>query len=572
MPPMATIISQQARTQPERSLISGRRARILRENLTAYLFIFPAGLVIFLFGLFPVAFAFFVSLHRWRITEPEQSYLGLDNFTNALGSFGLVLFFWLGIGTLAVAGYYLWRAMQTMRAETRSGAALGIIPALFATAAGAMSLFWFFRLLPVVLDIPDRLRAIERTQGIPITSESFMREMSASFAVPSVLDWGNLALALLIAALLLIGVYLRLFKLHQGAKIIWQWVLVFGFVVSAGLILQLTLTEINLAVETARATGTELPIWSQIILISAGFGLVGMAYWLWTRGIHSFSNRRFWLAGLAAALLLIAGYVLVTQLPNALSSADSDLLNSFYLAVVFVIGTVPFQLAAGLGIAYLLFQKDIRGKTLLRMVYFLPYITPFAATSVVFRILFSHRETSPVNQLLTTFGIEPQRWLLESTPVGNLLFGVDFPTWLAGPSLALLVIMIYTTWTYIGYDAVVFLAGLGNIPTELYEAARIDGAAGWRIFRHITLPLLSPTTFFLSLIAITGAFQAFTQVFIMRSNPGDRSVRVMSVYIYDAVSSGRVDYGSAMAFVLFGVILILTLIQNRVAGRKVFYG
>ena len=114
--------------------------------------------------------------------------------------------------------------------------------------------------------------------------------------------------------------------------------------------------------------------------------------------------------------------------------------------------------------------------------------------------------------------------------------------------------MLYTTWTYIGYDAAVFLAGLGNISPELYEAARIDGAGGWSIFRYITLPLLSPTTFFLSLIAVIGTFQAFTQIWIMRTPASQRAVDTLGVYIFETVRSTdpNMGYGSAMAFVLFG--------------------
>ena len=129
-------------------------------------------------------------------------------------------------------------------------------------------------------------------------------------------------------------------------------------------------------------------------------------------------------------------------------------------------------------------------------------------------------------------------------------------------------------WTYIGYDAAVFIAGLGTIPNELYEAARIDGATGWSVFRHITLPLLSPTTFFLSLIAIIGTFQAFTQIWIMRTPASQRSVDTLGVYIFETVRTGdpNMGYGSAVSFVLFGVILLMTIFQNRYLGNKVFYG
>ena len=115
---------------------------------------------------------------------------------------------------------------------------------------------------------------------------------------------------------------------------------------------------------------------------------------------------------------------------------------------------------------------------------------------------------------------------------------------------------------------------MGNVSPELYEAARIDGATGWSIFRYITLPLLSPTTFFLSLIAVIGTFQAFTQIWIMRNPASQSSVDTLGVYIFRTVqdTNPNLGYGSAMAFVLFAVILLLTLFQNRIAGSRVFYG
>jgi ABC-type sugar transport system permease subunit len=199
---------------------------------------------------------------------------------------------------------------------------------------------------------------------------------------------------------------------------------------------------------------------------------------------------------------------------------------------------------------------------------------PFIATSVVFTLLFSHRQDSIINHLIGAVGVEPQKWLLEPTPVGKLIFGAGLPDFLNGPSLALLVIIVYAIWTYAGYDTVVFLAGLGNISPELYEAARIDGANGWQIFRRITLPLLSPTTFFLSLVAVIGTFQAFTQLWMMRNPASNRTTDTLSIYIFRQLSDSTPNYGygSALAFVLFGVILLLTIFQNRLAGRRVFYG
>jgi multiple sugar transport system permease protein len=240
---------------------------------------------------------------------------------------------------------------------------------------------------------------------------------------------------------------------------------------------------------------------------------------------------------------------------------------------MFVLGTVPFQLMIGLGLSVLLFQ-NIKWRGFFRVVYFLPYITPFVATSVVFTLLFSHRSGSPANQLLMSLGIQPQTWLLEPQGIFRLIFGDSVPNALVGPGLALVVMIIYNTWIYAGYSTVIFLAGLGNIPKELYEAARIDGANSWRLFRHVTMPLLSPTTFFLVLVSTIGTFQTFTQIWLLRKPGALEAVDTINIYIFEAIRSTNPDYayGSAMAFVLFGVILILTLAQNRIAERRVFYG
>ncbi len=563
------------RANPSVGFFNTRTGRILKENLTAYLFLFPAGLLIFLFGIFPVAFAFFVSLYRWR-RFPEE-YRGLDNYVRSLGSVGYVLFFWLALGALIYAAlllYRLWRA----RATDGSKPLLAFIPGLF--NAGAILLFvrWFFTLLPIVLDIPQRIRGQERVPGL------FMNELVASFGMVG--GDGNLMLVGVVVALA--GSYIFLRGIGRGEPAVRPYTTdaasasglhlvratgVFLLLASAFFTLQLTIGEIQLAIAEAQANDTTLPIWSQVILISLGAALLVGAYVAWQWANRQHEQRRFVALALAALLLMGGGYLLVAELPQALANADSAMLRGFNITLMFSIGTVPVQLAVGLGLAYLLFQ-NIRGKGLFRIVYFLPYITPFVATSVVFKVLFSHREQSTVNQVVGFFGIPPQKWLLEPTGVFRLMFGTETPDWLAGPSLALIVIMLYTIWTYIGYDTVVFLAGLGNISGELYEAARIDGASGWRLFRHITLPLLSPTTFFLSLIAIIGTFKAFTQIWIMRSPASEVAVDTVSVYIFETVrtTDPNMGYGSAMSFVLFGVILLLTLFQNRIMGSRVFYG
>jgi ABC-type sugar transport system permease subunit len=139
--------------------------------------------------------------------------------------------------------------------------------------------------------------------------------------------------------------------------------------------------------------------------------------------------------------------------------------------------------------------------------------------------------------------------------------------------LALVVIMLHSIWTYVGYDTVIYLAGLGNIPTEINDQAEVDGANRRHVFRYITFPLLSPTTYFLSLIAIIGTFKAFNTIWILRSNLALGTTDTFSVTIFvEFFEKLRFGYASAMAFILFAIILSLSFINNKVQGSRVFYG
>ncbi len=552
-------------TKPTHNTSSGffqtRRGRLLLENLTAYAFLAPAGLLILLFGLFPVAFAFFVSLHRWRRFPDE--YVGLANYEKALGNFAYILFFWLAI--LAFIGGValirrVWQALQERKSwhdfpHLISGAIGGITTLLI--------IDWVFKLIPVIMDIPRQVR------GQDTTLELFMSKLNESFQSPDVLQAGNLmVLGIFVAGLVMIGLSV-VFRAKNAGKLILLSGGATVLIIGAYFLMQLMVSETQLVIAEARESGDSLPIWSQLVFVTTGIVLMGIAWKIFQRGIKTFDNRRFYILILAGISLAIGGYLLMAELPNALASADDDLLQGFWVTVMYAFGTVPVQLSIGLLLAYFLFQP-IRFRSFFRMVYFIPYITPFVATSIIFRIIFNAGDTAPANRLISIIGIEPQRWILERSTIGELL---GLPEFLAGPSLALIVIMLYSAWTYIGYDAVIFLAGLGNIPGELYEAARIDGATGWRIFRHITLPLLSPTIFFLSLVAIIGTFQAFTQIWILRTGAVGNTVNTASVYIFDELqNSNRYGYASSMAFVLFAMILMLTLFQNRIMGRRVFYG
>ena len=538
-----------------------RHGRILKENFTAYAFLAPAAILIGLFGLFPVAFAFFVSLHRWR-RFPDH-YSGLANYEKALGNLAFILFFWLALLLLA-AGLLLIRRLRGRLSDSGQVSDVAQIACgFFFGYCILLVVDWFFKLIPIVMVIPRQVRGQNTSLAL------FMEKLGESFLRAEVLLAGNTMLVALLLSISIAAILVWRFPNQLKGPIIAYSIGTCIAMIGGVFLLQLTLVEIEAALSAARESGEALPIWSQLVFITCGVGLLALAWLIFQRGIRATDNRRFLILILAGISLAVGGYLLMAELPAALAAADEDLLQGFWITIMYALGTVPVQLAIGLLLAYLLFQP-IRFRAFFRMVYFIPYITPFVATSIVFRIIFNAPETAPANRMLSLFGIEPQRWILERNPIGELL---GLPDFLAGPALALVVIMIYSTWTYIGYDAVIFLAGLGNIPGELYEAARIDGANGWRIFRHITLPMLSPTVFFLSLVAIIGTFQAFTQIWILRTGAVGSKVNTASVYIFDELqNSNRYGYASSMAFVLFAMILALTLFQNRVMGRRVFYG
>jgi multiple sugar transport system permease protein len=253
--------------------------------------------------------------------------------------------------------------------------------------------------------------------------------------------------------------------------------------------------------------------------------------------------------------------------------AQEDFWRSIGVTVFYVIGTVPLSIFISFILAYLLFQK-IRGRGVYRVLYFLPYITSLVAVALVWKWIY-HPDYGLLNWMFGWFGAPPARWLLEPLGVFQLAarsLGTDLPALLAGPSLALVAIVIFAIWHALGFDVVVLLAGLSNIDTELYDAAKLDGAGGWSLMRHITAPLLSPTLFFLSTVSIIRSFQAFIPIYVMTNGHPLGTTETITVYIFhNFYEFTRLGYGAAVAMILFGLILVLTLLQIRVAGRRVHY-
>lgn len=251
-----------------------------------------------------------------------------------------------------------------------------------------------------------------------------------------------------------------------------------------------------------------------------------------------------------------------------------EFLRSLATTFTFVLFTVPIEIGLALVIAYVLFGK-LRGRAVYRTVYYLPYITATVAAAVVFTWLFNPNYGF-FNWLLGFVGIGPQKWLEEPHGIFTLMFGalgIAIPEWAEGPSLALVSVCIFTIWHYVGFQVVIFLAGLGNISSEYYEAARLDGASERQMFFKITLPLLSPTTFFLATVATIGALRSFNQIYVMTNGGPVGSTTVAGYEIFKTFfQRGDYGHGSAMAFVLVAIIVLFTLFQFRVVERRVHYG
>ncbi len=243
----------------------------------------------------------------------------------------------------------------------------------------------------------------------------------------------------------------------------------------------------------------------------------------------------------------------------------------------FVAGTVPLTVVISLFFSLLL-RRGVRGLGLYRTTYFLPVVTSFVAVSIVWKLIF-HSRSGLANSILGFLGAPPARWLEEPAGVFQLAaapWGLSLPEWISGPSLALVCVIVVSVWRGIGYNVVIFLAGLQNIPEQYYEAARIDGAGRWAMFRHITWPLLSPTTFYVLVMTSILSFQVFAPIYLMTGPPPGSPLGTTNVVVYYLFekgfdAGGDMGYASAVALVLFLVILGITLLQRRYVESKVHY-
>lgn len=225
--------------------------------------------------------------------------------------------------------------------------------------------------------------------------------------------------------------------------------------------------------------------------------------------------------------------------------------HSLLVTLYFVIGTVPVGLFLALAIALIL-MKPFRGRGFTRLSVFSPYVTPIVATSIVWVWIFN-----------------PQFGLLN-----GILHALHLPElgWLQSPHWALLGVTMYTLWHSLGFNVIIFMAGLSSVPTELREASRIDGATRWREFWSVTWPLLSPTTLFVLVISTIGSMQAFTQFFTMTSGGPLSATTTTSYLLYQlAFLFYRTGPAAALAVLLFVIIAGLTALQMAASRRRTFY-
>ena len=295
-----------------------------------------------------------------------------------------------------------------------------------------------------------------------------------------------------------------------------------------------------------------------------------LSYWVWSEFKDKFKNKLYVL--ISSILILIIGiYLININWGIMISEGDDDYLYSLIYTLYYSLFTIIFEVGLGLVIAFALYQK-LAGKQFFQMILLFPYITPAVMGAAVFFLIFGKAETSFLNQFVGLFGIEPQLWLFDKRPITEVLFGVKIEGLFAGPSLALTSSIFYGIWSYTGYYAIILLAGLSIIPSDLYEAAKVEGASRWQTFVKITIPLLMPIIFFLMLTGFINTFQAFNSIFVMQTSSAGDTMDVVTIEIFDHFW-GRVKYGYAAAegVILFILLNVLAISQYVIFRKRINY-
>lgn len=224
---------------------------------------------------------------------------------------------------------------------------------------------------------------------------------------------------------------------------------------------------------------------------------------------------------------------------------DKTFKAAFINTIVYTVAVVPLTMVCSLALAMLLNQK-VFGRNFFRTVNFFPYVASLVAVAAVWNMIFSP-SMGPVNMLLDSLGVE------------------KLPRWAAGKETAMITVILFSVWKNMGYYMVIYLAGLQGTNPSLKEAAALDGAGRWQVFRNVTLPQLRPTTFLVVITLTIASFKVYDQMYmITQGGPGDATITLV-YYIYNVafVNTPKYGYASAIAMVLFVLVLIVTLIQFK---------
>lgn len=228
--------------------------------------------------------------------------------------------------------------------------------------------------------------------------------------------------------------------------------------------------------------------------------------------------------------------------------SDEWFLNSYKNNIIFTAVTVPVLIALGLVMATII-NKYIYGGGVVRTMIFIPYIASVVAVCTVWMVLLQP-SYGPVNEFFRSIGI------------------ANPPGWLADFKWSLPSIMIIYVWQQVGYYSIVFLAGLKGLPEDVYEAAKVDGASSIRQFFSLTVPLISPTTFFLTIMGIIGSFKVFDQISVLTQGVPGSSSSVMAYYVYrTAFDYFEMGYANTLAWALFVLVFIVTLVQWKMQAK-----
>lgn len=233
--------------------------------------------------------------------------------------------------------------------------------------------------------------------------------------------------------------------------------------------------------------------------------------------------------------------------------ADPTWWSSLAITFRYLIWAVPIGIAVALVLAVLLNLK-VRGQSVYRVIFYLPAIVPVVASAVVW-LYFFNPQYGAINTALD--------WI-----------GVSGPGWLKDPDWAMAAIVIFTVWGS-GNLMIILLAGLQDVPQDLHDQARVDGAGGWRRFRHVSLPFLSPHLLFALITGLIAGFQFFTPVYVLTGGSGAPagSTMLSSIYLYqNAFQFLKLGYASAIAWALFIIVAVITALTFRFIGRRVYYG